>query len=253
MPDTISRLTCNEPVNAASTLDSLESSIKQSQLSDDECVRIVNSIRSNKPSNVLRCPELWDVDNDGILYHSSRLFVPESEIGNLVSRIHEFGHFGVKANVMKIREKYIFPKMWEKVRNFVKKCFVCQKQKNYGSYKAPMMSLPCPGPFEFVCVDLVGPLPSIGNFNYVLTMIDNSTKWVEAVPLSSITADAVAKAMIEHWVFRWGPPVWIHSDRETQFESSLVDSLCKIIGAKKVVPPLIIQKGMVPLSDSIVL
>lgn len=64
-------------------------------------------------------------------------------------------------------------------------------------------------------------------------MIDNYSKWVEVVPLTSISAPVVAEAFIENWVYRWGPPVVLHSDKGTQFESNLLENVCKIMGTRK--------------------
>lgn len=59
------------------------------------------------------------------------------------------------------------------------------------------------------------------------------TRWIEAVPLSSIDADSVSSAFLRHWVYRFGPPVAIHSDQGTQFESRVFYSLCRILGSLK--------------------
>ena len=68
-------------------------------------------------------------------------------------------------------------------------------------------------PFEQVCLDIVGPLPITSNdHRYVLTMIDRFTRYVEVVPLQTITAEAVADAYIDRWLCRYGPPREVLSD-----------------------------------------
>lgn len=123
--------------------------------------------------------------------------------------------------------------MWDTSRKVISACLICQQQKNYGPKKASLLSLPEPGPGEFVCIDIVGPLRLSGNFKYLLTMIDNYSKWVEVSPLSSIDANSVANTFIKAWIYRWGPPVTLHSDRGTQFESSLMAAVCEILGIRK--------------------
>ena len=45
-------------------------------------------------------------------------------------------------------------------------------------------------------IDIVGPLPSSGGYSYLLTCVDRFTRWPEAIPLTCITADSVAKAFM---------------------------------------------------------
>jgi transposase InsO family protein len=52
-------------------------------------------------------------------------------------------------------------------------------------------------------------------------MIDRTSRWAEAVPLSSITASACADALCSTWIARFGIPHTITSDRGTQFTSAL--------------------------------
>lgn len=235
--DTLSRLTTESIVNgctSASSVDAIFGDIQQFQKDDKECQKIVHSLKQNEPfDSPLRCPEEWTVSEDEVLLHSGRPYVPVKMRSSLTKSFHEVGHFGVNTTVKKMRERYIFPGMWSTVSNFVKRCSVCQQLKNYGPKKAPMLSLPEAGPFELVCIDIVGPVKLSGNFKYILTMLDNYSKWVEAVPLTSIDADTVSKAFIKNWIFRWGPPVILHSDRGTQFESSVMTAICQMLGTKK--------------------
>ncbi len=75
-------------------------------------------------------------------------------------------------------------------------------------------------------VDLVGPLPTTpsGKTHFV-TMVDKFTRWVEAVPLSHISAKSCADAVLHAWVSRYGVPVEMVSDLVTQFESALFNEM----------------------------
>jgi IS30 family transposase len=72
--------------------------------------------------------------------------------------------------------------------------------------------------FSHLHIDLVGPLPtSREGFSYILTIIDRSTRWCEAVPLAATAAEDCAAALISGWVARFGVPSHITSDRGPQF------------------------------------
>jgi hypothetical protein len=89
--------------------------------------------------------------------------------------------------------------------------------------------------FSHLHVDLVGPLPtSKSGESHVLTIIDRSTRWVEAVPLSSTTADSCASALITSWVSRFGVPARVTSDRGPQFAGAIWAAFCKQMGIKHV-------------------
>ena len=80
--------------------------------------------------------------------------------------------------------------------------------------QAPLGSFILPSArFSQVHIDLVGPLPVSSGFRYCLTTIDRYTRWPDALPLSDITAKAVAKAFVSNWVARFGCPQQITTDQ----------------------------------------
>ena len=75
--------------------------------------------------------------------------------------------------------------------------------------------------FSHVHVDIVGPLPpSREGYTHLLTMIDRSTRWPEAVLLRETTTEAVLDAFVATWVARFGVPANLTSDRGVQFTSA---------------------------------
>uniref|UniRef100_A0AAQ4R448 Integrase catalytic domain-containing protein n=1 Tax=Gasterosteus aculeatus aculeatus TaxID=481459 RepID=A0AAQ4R448_GASAC len=99
--------------------------------------------------------------------------------------------------------------------------------------KAPLELFPVPERrFDHVNVDLVGPLPSSHGFNYLLTMVDRTTRWPEAVPLTLLTAVEMTRAFIGTCVARFGTPSDISSDRGAQFTSELWNAVAQSLGTK---------------------
>ncbi|GFN74561.1 Pol polyprotein [Plakobranchus ocellatus] len=80
-------------------------------------------------------------------------------------------------------------------------------------------------------IDLVGPLPlSSDRYEYLLTLVNISTRWAQAIPLRRITAKDVVEALFSVFV-RLGVPKEIQSVRGQQFVSKLLaefNSLCNI-------------------------
>ena len=67
----------------------------------------------------------------------------------------------------------------------------------------------------------------------MLTCVDRFTKWPEAIPLTTITAEAVAQAFLSGWIARFGVPSTIVTDRGRQFESQLWNALMTLLGSKR--------------------
>ncbi len=66
-------------------------------------------------------------------------------------------------------------------------------------------------------MDLVGPFAaSEDGFLYLLTMMDHTTRWLEAIPLMSISASTCIDVIFSTWVARFGIPETVTSDRGTQ-------------------------------------
>ncbi len=78
-------------------------------------------------------------------------------------------------------------------------------------------------------MDLVGPLQYSNNFNYIFTIIDRTSKWMEAVPLSEMSTAACAKSLTFTWISRFGVPETITLDRGPQFTSNLWLQLCEML------------------------
>jgi hypothetical protein len=70
-------------------------------------------------------------------------------------------------------------------------CQLCARGKVSPQHTAPVQPIPVPERrFTHVHVDLVGPLPaSTEGFKYLFTMVDRSSRWLEAVPLKSMAAE----------------------------------------------------------------
>ena len=98
--------------------------------------------------------------------------------------------------------------------------------------KAPLGSFTLPlAHFSHVHINLVGQLPVSSGFWYCVTAIDRYTCWPEALPLSDITVEAVAKAFVSIWVARFSCPQQITTDQSGQFEARLFKTPATITGS----------------------
>jgi transposase InsO family protein len=85
--------------------------------------------------------------------------------------------------------------------------------------------------FTHIHVDIVGPLPAATcGSRYLFTVVDRSSRWLEALPMRDIAATSCADALIAGWISRYGVPAQLTSDRGTQFTSAIWDALCQQLG-----------------------
>ncbi len=66
----------------------------------------------------------------------------------------------------------------------------------------------------------------------MMTMIDRTTRHLEAIPLPDATAETVAEAYLLHWVARYGVPGHLTSDRGAQFTSRVWAVMNQALGTK---------------------
>ena len=76
----------------------------------------------------------------------------------------------------------------------------------------------------------MGPLPSSQGYFYLLTMIDQTTRWPEVAPLSSNSAESFAHAFLSTRISRFGVPAGFTSDRGAQFTFSIWTRVCSSPG-----------------------
>lgn len=128
--------------------------------------------------------------------------------------LHNLSHPGRKASRRLVAAKFVWHGLRKDVRDWAAMCVACQRSKVQCHTRAPLAPFPVPERhFDHVHVDLVGPFPPSHGCTYLLTMVDRTTYWPEAVPLQSATSAEVARAFIGTWVANFGPPADISSDR----------------------------------------
>ena len=184
---------------------------------------------------------------DGILVHTTsdglgeslvRILVPKPRRLGVLDLAHTHmlaGHFGCKKTFSRLCSKFLWPRMWMDVKNYVRTCVGCQKAGRKDKARAPLQPLQCESePFSKVAFDLVGPLPrSVNGYRYILTMMDLYTKFPAAIPLKRVDNVTVIDAMME--VFSsFGLPKVLLTDQGSVFTSKLTKAMCKEFGITKI-------------------
>jgi transposase InsO family protein len=76
---------------------------------------------------------------------------------------------------------------------------------------------------------MVGLLQYNNNCNYIFSIIDCTSKWMETIPLSAIFAADYARALVFHWITCFEVPDPMFSDHGPHFSSNLGAELCDML------------------------
>ena len=146
------------------------------------------------------------------------------------------GHGGLKKTYRRIKAKYSWKGLKKDVQNYIKTCLKCQLNKNKRKTKIPLkITSYSENVFQRLYIDIVGPIIATENSNcYILTMMDELTRYLVAVPLKKIDAITVADALVNNFILVYGAPKEILSDQGSQFMSQVFKNVCKLFKIKKI-------------------
>lgn len=163
---------------------------------------------------------------------SLRPLIPVEDRKTVFEAVHGLAHAGTRATRRLLSARVVWRGMNSDVTAWVKDCQQCCRGKVTSQPAAPVQPIPVPTKrFSHIHIDLVGPLPvAEDGSTYILTMIDRSTRWLEAAPLRSMEAAVCADAVINTWITRYGVPTTITTDRGRQFTSAIWTALCNQLG-----------------------
>ena len=134
------------------------------------------------------------------------------------------GHMGIHSTVDRLRQVVYFPSMALEVQQFVEACKPCQKKKKQKpDQRHTLRSVVTGYPFQRVHLDFVGPLQKglRTGAKYLLTLRDSFSRWSEAYPVKTTTAEEALSVLEKEFFSRFGVPEVIHTDCDPAFTSRL--------------------------------
>ena len=175
-----------------------------------------------------------------ILICTGEVEYTEEEKLDILKQFHDSklgGHLGINKTIRKIQNQFRWKNMKSDVKNYVKNCTSCQKNKITNKHvKQPLaITSTSSRPFEKIFLDIVGPLTTTLTGNtYILTMQDDLTKYSLGIPIPDHQANTVAEAFVVHFVCVHGIPETILTDQGTEFLSKTFSEVCRLLKINKV-------------------
>lgn len=159
------------------------------------------------------------------------------EIMRLAHEIPTSGHLGINKTQARVMRHFYWPKLCKDVVEFCKTCHECQVGGKPNQAVPPALLVPIPAfgePFSHVLTDCVGPLPKTKHgYQYLLTVMDVSTRFIEVFPLRNISAKSVLDCLLKFFP-QFGLPREIQSDQGSNFMSGVFQAVMRELGVKKV-------------------
>ena len=162
-----------------------------------------------------------------------QLVIPKTHRHKAILGCHdEVGHQGRVRTLSLLRERFFWPNMQVEDTQHIAKCSRCLKRKS-----TPQVALLQPilvsQPLELVHLDYLTLEPSKGNIENVLVITDHFTRYALAYASKTQTAQATARILWDNFICHYGFPEQFISDQGRNFESDLIQELCKSAGVKK--------------------
>lgn len=166
--------------------------------------------------NDLLCRKLCS-DKQRILY---RFYVPKGSRFGLLKLYHdENSHVGSEKVYECIARKFWFPQMRPFVKKYVRHCLTCTVSKRQAGPKQGLLYSikKTPIPFDTIHCDCVGPFPrSKDGYQHILIIVDAFTKYLQLIPLQSLSGGETLQVFRERLTL-FGRPRVVVLDRGTNF------------------------------------
>ena len=184
-------------------------------------------------------PDQGAVKLTGVIHSETGDFTPYVPIKlrpSVFSKFHETAHLGGEKTVESISALYFWPSLRKDVLHWAKHCPQCQSNKITRHNRQRLHNFPSdPGRLHIVHMDLVGPLPSIGNFPYILTIRDRNTGFLVTAPLRDKTSESVISEFAQNFIAKFGIPEKIITDQGREFISQKFSAFCDHLGIQHAV------------------
>ena len=116
-------------------------------------------------------------------------------------------------------------------------CIECQRKNNFNTklQTAPKQSFSKHAPSSDYCIfmDTKGPInPPSHNKSYINVIIDGFSHFVVTVPIKANNANSPIKTLLNHWIAKFGPPIYLVTDPGSEYVNKEMAHLCTLMGIR---------------------
>ena len=153
------------------------------------------------------------------------------------NKLHEHSHTGIKITYNTFSQYYYIPFFEKWLSIFIHDCIECQRNRHFNMkiQTAPTQSFSEHAPsFNYrISMDTKGPInPPSHNKSYIHVVIDAFSHFVVTVPIKSNNAKNAIKTLLHHWFIKFGPPIYLVTDRGSEYVNKEIPHLCTLMGIR---------------------
>ena len=191
----------------------------------------------------------YRLNDEGVLVYSpitgcrrgerppSLIVLPLNMFKFAMESLHVYmSHIGIKKTMQLASNHYHRPGLKRLISKYITACALCQNKRGTKKHqKAEIQPIPpASDRFQIFSIDACGPFKLTQRRNkFIISVIDHFSRWVELIPVNNIKSDTVAEKILIHLIARFGVPQRLHSDNGSNFSSTLIQSICKVLKIKK--------------------
>ena len=166
-----------------------------------------------------------------------RICLPFRMFKIIFNKLHEHSHTGIKITYNTFSQYYYIPFLEKWLSIFIHDCIECQRNIyfNMKIQTAPTQSFSEHAPSFNYCIsmDTKVPInPPSHNKSYIQVRIDAFSHFVVTVPIKSNNANAAIKTLLHHWIIKFGPPIYLVTDRGSKYVNKEMAHLCTFMGIR---------------------
>ena len=158
----------------------------------------------------------------------SRMCGSTSNAQTLLQLHQNLCHPGVTRMFHWVRNRNL-PFSLQEVKNITSSCNVCAEIKPRFENRIMGHIIKATSPFERLNIDFKGPLPTNSKNSYLLTIVDEFSRFPFAIPCPDVSANSVIRSLDTLFAV-FGAPTYIHSDRGASFMSNEVKTYLHSLG-----------------------
>lgn len=210
-----------------------DKNVKEQQLQDEKLNNIIEKIKNKKENKntkkyALNAKEILilkpGTDNKELL------IAPENLKLEIIEEAHK-PHFAFKKTYDIIKTRFHWTGMYRDIKTYCNNCIPCNQTKQHPKIKVPIQKVIKDHEVgHAIHCDVIGLLPmSFKKNKFILTIIDSTSRFLEAVPLRNVEAQTILNVLNKYFA-AYGLPKQCTMDNAKYFRADVFKEYLKTLG-----------------------